>query len=548
VWSALGGGSGLTANGVNQRVDDVLVNGGDVYLGGAFTAAHNAANNSVFANGVARWNGSAWSALGNGGAANGNGVAGEQAWVHGLALIGSDLYVGGSFTKAINNIGNEVSANHVARWNTVTNIWAALGAGSGEKANGSDFSLNALAVSGTDLIVGGGIFNVYNSAADIVRVNAVARWNGTTWTVFNGVAGANRNGVSGFLNTIHASGNNVYLGGAFSQGNNADGTGVSANNIVRWDGSAWRALGASTGSTGNGVDAQVQAILALGSDVYVGGNFQKAYNGAGSSVDTPRIGRFNGASWSDVIGPSGPPLNNFACASAASYGNTRFASEQIVAAFGAGLATGTQVATSVPLPTSLAGTTVRVRDSAGTERLAPLFFVSPSQINYLIPAGTANGNAAITVNAGDGSLFGAALFVQTVAPGLFSANADGQGVAAAVLLRIKPNLIQIFEPVAQFNASTGKFVAAPIDLGPPTDHVFLILFGTGLRKRTALTNVFAAIGGTAVETTFVGAQGSLVGVDQVNLSIPRTLVGRGEVDVALIVDGVFANAVRINIK
>lgn len=252
AWSALGGGSGLSANGVNQRVDDVLVSGDNVYLGGAFTAAYNAANNSVFTNGVARWNGSAWAALGNGSAANANGVAGGQAWVHGLALIGSDLYVGGSFTKAINNTGNEVSANHVARWNTATNIWAALGAGSGDKANGADFSVDALAVSGTDLIVGGGIFNVYNSAANVVRVNAVARWNGTTWTVFNGAAGANKNGVSGFLNTIHASGNNVYLGGAFSQGHNADGTGVSANNIVRWNGSAWQAFGASTGSTGNG--------------------------------------------------------------------------------------------------------------------------------------------------------------------------------------------------------------------------------------------------------------------------------------------------------
>ncbi len=545
VWSALGSGSGLSANGVNQRVDKVLVSGSNVYLGGAFSAAYNAAGNSVFTNGVARWNGSAWAALGNGSAANANGVAGGQAWVHALALIGSDLYVAGSFNKAINNTGNEVSANYVARWNTATNTWAALGTGSGEKANGTDFSVSALAVSGTDLIVGGGIFNVYNSAANIVRVNAVARWNGTTWTVFNGVAGANKNGVSGYLNTLHASGNNVYLGGAFSQGNNADGTGVSANNIVRWNGTGWQAFGASTGNTGNGLDTQVQAILALGNDVYVGGNFQKAYNSSSSSVDTPRIGRWNGASWSDVVGQS---MKNLACASSASYGNTRFASEQIISAFGTGLATGTQVASSLPLPTSLAGTTVRVRDSAGTERLAPLFFVSAGQINYLLPEGTLNGNAIVTVTAGDGSLSGGTLPVQTIAPGLFTANASGQGLAAAVVLRVKANGAQSYEAALRFDTSTNKFVAVPIDLGPTTDQVFLILYGTGFRKRSSLTSVTAQIGGTTAEVLYAGKQGDLVGVDQVNLRIARTLSGRGDVDIVISVDGIPANVVRINIK
>ena len=544
-WSALGGGSGLSANGVNQRVDTVLISGGNVYLGGAFSVAYNSAGNSVFANGVARWNGSAWSALGNGAAANGNGIAGGQAWVHGLALIGNDLYAGGSFTRAINNTGNEVSANYVARWNTATNTWSALGTGSGDKANGADFSISALAASGTDLIVGGGIFNVYNSAANIVRVNAVARWNGTTWAPFNGAAGAGKNGVNGYLNTLYASGNNVYLGGAFSAGNNGDGTPVSANNIVRWNGTAWAALGASTGNTGNGLDTQTQAIVALAGFVYTGGNFQKAYNNSTTAVDTPRLGRWNGTSWSDVAGPSAKDL---ACTSAASYGNARFASEEIVSAFGTGLATSTQAANSVPLPTTLAGTTVSVRDSAGTERLAPLFFVSGGQINYLLPEGTANGNATITITAGDGSVSLGTLPVLTIAPGLFSANANGQGVAAAVVLRVKANNAQSYEAVAQLNASTNKFAAVPIDLGPVDDQVFLILYGTGLRKRTAQANVTATIGGTAAEVLFAGKQGGLAGVDQVNLRIARSLLGRGDVDVVLTVDGVAANTVRINVK
>src|SRR5262245_39385422 len=68
--------------------------------------------------------------------------------------------------------------------------------------------------------------------------------------------------------------------------------------------------------------------------------------------------------------------------SAASYDpNGILAPDSIAAAFGTKLATQIASAASQPLPTSLAGTTVKVKDSAGVERLAPLFFVSPGQIN-----------------------------------------------------------------------------------------------------------------------------------------------------------------------
>ena len=54
--------------------------------------------------------------------------------------------------------------------------------------------------------------------------------------------------------------------------------------------------------------------------------------------------------------------------------------------------------------------------------------------------------------------------------------------------------------------------------------------------------------GVDAPVNFAGAQGSLVGLDQVNLQLSRSLIGRGEVDVALTVDGKTANTVRINIK
>jgi uncharacterized protein (TIGR03437 family) len=58
----------------------------------------------------------------------------------------------------------------------------------------------------------------------------------------------------------------------------------------------------------------------------------------------------------------------------------------------------------------------------------------------------------------------------------------------------------------------------------------------------------ASIGTVPVEVLFAGAQADFVGLDQVNLRLARNLMGRGEVDVALSVDGVSTNTVRVNIK
>jgi uncharacterized protein (TIGR03437 family) len=60
--------------------------------------------------------------------------------------------------------------------------------------------------------------------------------------------------------------------------------------------------------------------------------------------------------------------------------------------------------------------------------------------------------------------------------------------------------------------------------------------------------VSAAIGGVPTRTLYAGPQGSLVGLDQINLELPRSLAGRGEVDVAIVADGKQANAIRIAVK
>jgi uncharacterized protein (TIGR03437 family) len=249
-----------------------------------------------------------------------------------------------------------------------------------------------------------------------------------------------------------------------------------------------------------------------------------------------------------LSGTAGGNTLSLSNVSAASFSGTTLASEAIVAAFGQSLATRLEVATSLPLPTSLAGTVVRVRDSAGTQRDAPLFFVSPTQVNYQIPAGTENGAAIVTIISGDGSVSSGSVTIAAVAPGLFAANANGQGVAAAVALRVKTDGTQNFEPIARFDSTQNRFVSTPIDLGPEGEQVFLIIFGTGVRFRSNLTAVSVKLGGADCEVLFAGSQGGFAGLDQINARIPRSLIGRGEIDLVVTVDGRMTNIVRANVR
>jgi alpha-mannosidase len=232
--------------------------------------------------------------------------------------------------------------------------------------------------------------------------------------------------------------------------------------------------------------------------------------------------------------------------SAASYRRVILASGAIASAFGTNLATGAQGATSTPLPTNLLGTTVTVKDSLGQSRLAPLFYVSPTQVNYQIPSGTASGTAKIEISSPGNAMQTEFVQITQVAPGLFSASADGQGIAAASITRVRGDGSRSEETVAVYDPLEKKFVTVPIDLGPETERVFLILYGTGLRSR--LTQASAQIGGVSAPIDYLGAQGTYVGLDQVNLLLPRSLIGRGDVTVNLTVQGQAANTLQVKIK
>ncbi len=234
--------------------------------------------------------------------------------------------------------------------------------------------------------------------------------------------------------------------------------------------------------------------------------------------------------------------------SSASYAAGSLAPEAIGTLFGSSLASTTTSAASTALPTTLGGVQVTVTDSAGTTRTAPLFYVSPTQIAFENPAGTATGNATVNLVSSGSTIDTGTMTVASVTPGLFSANSSGQGVAVGIALLYKADGTYTAEPLIQLNSSTGTYTAVPLSVATGTDQLYLLLFGTGFRNASSLSNVSVTIGGVTSTVNYAGAQGSYVGLDQANVLIPSSLAGKGDVNVVLTVDGKSSNVVTINMK
>lgn len=232
--------------------------------------------------------------------------------------------------------------------------------------------------------------------------------------------------------------------------------------------------------------------------------------------------------------------------SAASFGGDQLAADSIVAAFGIGLASGTESAPSVPLPQTLSGATVRIKDSAGNQYTGGLFYASPGQLNYHLPPGLALGAAQITIEAPGSRTLSGDVQIARIAPGLFTAAGNGLDVAAGLTLRVRDGAA-VYESLATYDTNQAKFIAVPIDLSANED-VYLVLYGTGIRGRSDLANVIATIGGVQAEVSYAGETSSYVGLDQLNIKLPRSLAGRGDVEIVLRVDDKTANTVRINIR
>ena len=130
-----------------------------------------------------------------------------------------------------------------------------------------------------------------------------------------------------------------------------------------------------------------------------------------------------------------------------------------------------------------------------------------------------------------------------VAPGLFTANAQGNGAPAAAYLRIDGDGIRAPEMLLLEGNNSQPL---PIDLGLPGDRIFLLLAGTGIRGFTDA--VTASIEGIDIPVLGAQEQGEFVGLDQVNIGpLPRNLP-KGNINLVLTVDGRKTNTVTVNIQ
>ena len=310
-WVSMSGDQG-----VNDYVGAMAVDGaGNVYIGGEFTTV-----NDIIVNGIARWDGSSWSALGSG-------IRGDYASVYALAVSGSNLYVGGYFTNA-----DGIAATNIAKWDGSS--WSALGSGiSGESSDeyygagvfalavssgtlyaagyftsaggipanciaqwdgsswsalgsgmGGDYpAVNALAVSGSTLFVGG-----YFTAAGGIAANYIAQWDGSSWSALgSGILGGDEAGP--FVSALAVSGGTLYAGGDFDYAGD-----VAASDLAQWDGSSWSALGSGiSGQTPDGYGPYVNALAVLGGTLYVGGDFSTV-----DGVAANDLAQWDGSSWS----------------------------------------------------------------------------------------------------------------------------------------------------------------------------------------------------------------------------------------------------------
>jgi uncharacterized protein (TIGR03437 family) len=228
----------------------------------------------------------------------------------------------------------------------------------------------------------------------------------------------------------------------------------------------------------------------------------------------------------------GAQPRNVKTVNAASYSQT-VSPDSLAVIFGEQLTQTTAGASTVPLPTTMGGIQVAVNGVA-----AQLLYVSPTQVNIVAPASVGPGVANLTITSNGGVIATGTVNVDHVSPSLFTFLANGKGT-----------------PVAQTTVDGASFqsVANPdgtaraLSVGTAAKPTFLVLYGTGLRRRSSLSGVIVTIGGISSQVTYAGAHARFTGLDQLNVRLPLELRGRGLVNVVVTVDGRTANTVSINV-
>ena len=215
--------------------------------------------------------------------------------------------------------------------------------------------------------------------------------------------------------------------------------------------------------------------------------------------------------------------------------------------YGTDLALGAGAAESAAPPTVLQGASVTVTDSLGTKRLAGLWNVGPTAIVFLVPNQVSLGSASVITNLAGTASEPFSVEILAIAPGLYSANLDGTGIAWGYAIRVDADGESSFELITDFDAPVGSRTPIPVSLGPETDDVYLRLWGTGIRGWTR--ELRASVGDRDVEVHASFPDPQAPGNDIVDLGpLPRSLAGSGEVGIVLVADGRSSNSVTFSIQ
>jgi len=227
----------------------------------------------------------------------------------------------------------------------------------------------------------------------------------------------------------------------------------------------------------------------------------------------------------------------------ASYASGNLAPDMIAFGEAPGIAQELVVASSNPWPTQLGGVSLDITDSQSQHWSAPIYFVAPNSVGYLVPAGIALGPARFNLTTFGGTSFSDTATIAPISPGLYTANSAGSGVAAGLWLKVALDGTRsqgyLFDP--------NTLGAAPVDLGITSDAIYLSLYGTGFRGNSG--QITATIGGWSLQVLGASATGQYPGEDLVNIGpIPQYLAGSCELTVVLSFDGEQANPVTVSLR
>ena len=204
---------------------------------------------------------------------------------------GSRLYVGGPFR--VNPISHSESWTHNIASFTAEG-WRPLGSGLFNESQGGGNDANGVQVramttyddgSGPALYIAGKFARAVQSNNTIVHANNIARWDGESWSALgDGLEHSGLMSVLALQVFDDGGGPALYAAGSFTL---ADGQ--PAARIARWDGSEWSPLGSGFNTTPTSL-----AVFDDGSGpaLYAAGNFSLS-----GSTTVNRIARWDGTEW-----------------------------------------------------------------------------------------------------------------------------------------------------------------------------------------------------------------------------------------------------------